>query len=175
MTADPAGTGGDADAAQKARRAFLELEARLDGIELDKRWPELERDAAESVIWATAVVTDLGQPHEQRLLDDAIRGLEKARKNKDPMELQRQLRLINRLGNTASLRHPRAWHRRFEHAASEADRATDLVAAQKLVQEGRVAAEKDDVATLRRVTQKLWQLLPDDVEHRRLGHDSGVR
>ncbi len=170
-----AATGGDADAAQKARRAFLDLEATLDGIDLEKRWPELERDAAESVVWATAVVADLGQPHEARLLDDAIRGLEKARKSKDAMELQRQLRLINRLGNTASLRHPRAWHRRFEHAASEADRATDLVAAQKLVKEGRTAAEKDDVATLRRVTQKLWQLLPDDVEQRRLGHDSGVR
>ena len=170
-----AAIGGDADAAQKARRAFLDLEATLDGIDLEKRWPELERDAAESVIWATAVVADLGQAHEQRLLDDAIRGLEKARKDKDAMELQRQLRLINRLGNTASLRHPRAWHRRFEHAASEADRATDLVAAQKLVKEGRAAAEKDDIATLRRVTQKLWQLLPDDVEQRRLGHNSGVR
>ncbi|MCA9691728.1 MAG: Hsp70 family protein [Myxococcales bacterium] len=170
-----AALGGDVDAAQKARRAFLELEASLDRIELERRWPELERETAESVVWATAVIADLGQPHEQRLLDDAIAGVERARAAKDPLELQRQLRLVNRLGNTASLRHPRAWHRRFEHAASQIDQASDLVAARSLVKEGRAAYDKDDIATLRRVTQRLWQLLPDDVEARRLGHDSGVR
>ncbi len=170
-----AAAGGDTDAAQKARRAFLELDAEIEQIELDKRWPELEEEARETVIWASATIADFGLPHEAKLLTDTAKAIEQAKNNRDALELQRQLRLLARLGSTASLRHPHAWHHRFERAASKADQATDLVAAQALVKEGKVAINKDDVPALRRITQKLWQLLPDDPEDRKLGHNSGVR
>jgi len=167
--------GGDTDAAQKARRTLLELDADLEQLELDRRWPELEREARESTIWASSWVSELGLPHEQRLLDETMKALDKARKERDPIELQRQLRLVSRLGNTASLRHPDAWQRRFDNAASEIANATDLVKAQALVKEGREASARGDQNALRAITQKLWQLLPSDVERRRLGYDSGVR
>ncbi|MBK8264312.1 MAG: Hsp70 family protein [Nannocystis sp.] len=170
-----AARGGDADAAQKARRALLEIDADLEQLELDRRWPELDREARESTIWASSWVSELGLPHEQRLLDETMKALDKARQERDPLELQRQLRLVSRLGNTASLRHPEAWSRRFESAASEISGATDLVKAQALVKEGREALARGDQGALRAVTQKLWQLLPSDVERRRLGYDSGVR
>lgn len=170
-----AAAGGDTDAAQKARRAFLELDAEIEQIELEKRWPALETEARETMIWASAVVADFGLPHEARLLNETSRAIDHARTSHDALEMQRQLRLLKRLSSTASLRHPQAWHHRFESAASKADRATDMVAAQALVKQGRIALNKDDVASLRRITQKLWQLLPDDPEDRRLGHDSGVR
>ena len=170
-----AARGGDTDAAQKARRALLELDADLEALELDRRWPELDREARESTIWASSWVSELGLPHEQRLLDETMKALDKARQERDPIELQRQLRLVSRLGNTASLRHPEAWQRRFDNAASEIAGATDLVKAQALVKEGREASARGDVAALRAITQKLWQLLPGDVERRRLGYDSGVR
>jgi molecular chaperone DnaK len=63
----------------------------------------------------------------------------------------------------------------FRAAASEIDRATDLPQAQALAEEGRVALERGDHRNLRRVTEKLWRLLPSDAKHRRLSYDSGVR
>ncbi|MEZ4452363.1 MAG: Hsp70 family protein [Nannocystaceae bacterium] len=170
-----AAKGGDTDAAQKARRTLLEIDADLEELELERKWPEIDREARESLIWATSWVAEYGLPHEQRLLDETAKALEKARKDRDPIELQRQLRLVNRLGSTSSLRHPEAWPRRFESAASEIGNASDLVKAQALVKEGREALARGDTGALRSITQKLWQLLPSDVEKRRLGHDSGVR
>ncbi|MEZ4382575.1 MAG: Hsp70 family protein [Nannocystaceae bacterium] len=170
-----AAQGGDGDAAQKARRTLLELDAQLEDLELERNWPEITQEANEAVIWATSWVGEFGLPHEQRLMEETAKALRLAQEKRDPAELQRQLRLVQRLGNTASRRHPEAWTRRFEYAASQVGDATDIVKAQALVKQGREAAAKGDNDTLRDVTQKLWQLLPSDVEKRRLSYDSGVR
>ncbi len=170
-----AAQGGDNDAAQKARRTLLELDADLEHLELDRNWPEILKESNESLIWATSWVAELGLPHEQHLMNETVKSLRKAQDDRDPAELQRQLRLVSRLGNTASRRHPEAWSRRFEYAASQVGDATDIVKAQALVKEGREAQSKGDNDTLRSIVQKLWQLLPTDVEKRRLSYDSGVR
>jgi molecular chaperone DnaK len=143
--------------------------------ELDRRWPELDKEAREALIWSTSWVQEYGQPHEQTLYQETARAVEKARQTRDALELQRQLRLLRRLGSSAYGRHPDAWKHRFEDAAADAGNATDVAKAHALVKEGREALAKDDNETLRRVTQKLWQLLPSAPEDRRKGHDSGVR
>ncbi len=170
-----AAIGGDNDAAQKARRSLLELDAKLENLELDRNWPEIIQEANESLVWATSWVGDLGLPHEQHLLKESIKSMRRAEEARDASELQRQLRLISRLGNTASRRHPEAWSRRFEYAASQVGDANDIVRAQALIKEGREALGRGDNDTLRSIVQKLWQLLPTDVETRRLSYDSGVR
>ncbi|MDC0674154.1 Hsp70 family protein [Nannocystis radixulma] len=170
-----AARGGDADAAQKARRTLIEVDALIEGVELDRRWPELDREAREALIWTTGWVQDYGQPHEQTLYQETAKAVEKARQGRDPLELQRQLRLLRRLGSSAYGRHPEAWKHRFEDAAADVGNATDVARAQALVKEGRDALAKGDNEALRRVTQKLWQLLPSAPEDRRKGHESGVR
>jgi molecular chaperone DnaK len=170
-----AARGGDQDAAQKARRALIEVDALIEGVELDRRWPELDREAREALIWSTGWVHEYGQPHEVSLYQETAKAVEKARQGRDPLELQRQLRLLRRLGGAAYGRHPDAWKHRFEDAASDAGNATDVAKAHALVKEGRDALAKGDNEALRRVTQKLWQLLPSTPEDRRKGHDSGVR
>ena len=170
-----AARGGDTDAAQKARRALIEVDASIESVELDRRWPELDREAREALIWATAWIQEYGQAHEQSLFQETARAVEKARQSRDALELQRQLRLLRRLGSSAYGRHPDAWKHRFEDAAADVGNATDVARAQALVKEGREALAKGDNEALRRVTQKLWQLLPTAAEDRRKGHDSGVR
>ena len=59
-----AAKGGDADAAQKARRSLIELDATLESVELDRRWPELEKEAREAVVYATIVIHEHGLGHE---------------------------------------------------------------------------------------------------------------
>ncbi len=170
-----AAKGGDADAAQKARRSLLELDALLESVELDRRWPELDKDAREAIVYATIVVHEHGLPHEQSLFNETARAVERARQTRDPLELQRQLRLLNRLSYAAGSRDPEVWKRRFEHASVDIGNMTDPVKGQVLIKEGREALAKGDNDALRRVVQKLWQLSPGDPEQRRLGHDSGVR
>jgi molecular chaperone DnaK len=167
--------GGDADAGQKARRTLLELDGMLEECEADKRWPELEsrarRDLSDAALW----VGQQGTKSEQMLLEEAAQAVEKARSERDAVELQRQLRVVRNLYNACFQRDPEAWSWLFEDAASQADQATDMVRAQALVQTGRKAIARGDMDALRPIVQDLWKLLPVSAQQRRLGHDSGVR
>ena len=63
----------------------------------------------------------------------------------------------------------------FEAAASEADGATDLPEARRLVTDGRKALDLGDLEALKRATERLWRLLPADAERRAQSFGSGVR
>jgi len=170
-----AARGGDADAGQKARRALLDLDVLLEQAEGDKRWPELEAEAQNALASASRWVAEYGSKTEQQLLNEASEAVGRARAERNPVELQRQLRLVRNLSSAAFHRHPKAWEWIFEDAASDADQASDLVRAQGLVRDGRKALARGDGGALRSITEQLLRLLPVDVQKRRLGHDSGVR
>jgi molecular chaperone DnaK len=170
-----AARGGDEDAGQKARRALIDLDALVVEAELKRQWPELEDKALHDVSWASDWVSRYGNESEARLLAEVSAAVERARQARNPGELERQLRLARRLGTAAFYRHPSAWEWMFESAASEVDSATDLPRAQTLVRQGREALSSGDIASLRRIVENLWRLLPADVQTRRLSFDSGVR
>jgi molecular chaperone DnaK len=170
-----AAKGGDADAAQKARRALLEIDALLEEVERDKSWPELEQRARERMAAAASWVAEYGSPEEQRILSETAQAIERARAVKDAVEIERQLRVVMNLANACYYRDPEAWARSFEHAAADAASATDQVRAHELVKRGRAAIERNDRRELREVVEALWRLLPVDPAARRRGHDSGVR
>jgi molecular chaperone DnaK len=170
-----AAKGGDADAGQKAKRMLIELDLLLEEVELDKSWTELDLEAKQRVAQASRWVSAYGTHTEKQLLVEVTESCERARKGRDPLELQRQLRLVRDLGNTAFYRHPDAWRWMFESAASEADNASDLPNARMLVKQGRSALEKNDMQEVRTVTERLWRLLPADAEERHKSYGSSVR
>jgi molecular chaperone DnaK len=170
-----AARGGDADAGQKARRTLIEVDALLEDVELDGKWPELEHDARDRLASASRWLAEFGTPEEQRIFQDTARAVEAARLGREPLELQRQLRVVSRLSTAAYYRNPQAWEWAFENCASECASASDLVRAQLLVRNGRAALERRDHAALRNIVEELWHLLPADAQSRRLGYDSGVR
>jgi len=167
--------GGDADAAQRARRALLDVDGTMAEAELARKWPELDEQARHAAISASSTVGMYGTEAERVLLQDVLSAIEKARRDRDPAELERQMRLAQRLSNAAFNRTPEAWEWYFEDAASEVSKCRDLPRAQKLVTEGKAAIERSDNAELRRIVKALWQLLPENSEARRKGFDSGVR
>ncbi len=170
-----AAKGGDLDAGQKARRALIDAEAILDECDTEKRWPELDAEARLTLATAARLVAEHGTKAEQKLLQEATDSVERARKDKDAVELERQLRVVNNLASAAFHRDPESTKWLFEHAASEVDRATDLVKARELVTEGRRALERDDMAKLRTIVRDLNKLMPADVRERQRGYESGVR
>jgi molecular chaperone DnaK len=167
--------GGDADAAQRARRALLDVDATMAEADLARKWPELDHQARHAAISASSTVGMHGTEAERSLLQDVLAAMDKARRDKDAAELERQMRLAQRLSNAAFNRTPEAWEWYFEDAASEISKSRDLPAAQRLVTEGKAAIARSDNAELRRVVKALWQLLPESSEARKKGFDSGVR
>ncbi|MBS1120982.1 MAG: Heat shock protein 70 [Deltaproteobacteria bacterium] len=167
--------GGDADAAQRARRALLDVDATMAEADLARKWPELDDAARHAAITASSTVGMHGTDAERALLQEVLSAMEKARRDKDAPELERQMRLASRLSSAAFNRTSEAWEYYFEDAASEVSTMRDLPRAQKLVVDGRSAVERGDTDELRRVVKALWQLLPEDSEARKKGFDSGVR
>jgi molecular chaperone DnaK len=167
--------GGDADAAQRARRALLDVDATMAEADLARKWPELDEQARHAAISASSTVGMYGTDAERSLLQDVLAAIDKARRDKDPAELERQMRLAHRLSNAAFNRTPEAWEWYFEDAASEVSKCRDLPRAQRLVTEGKAAIARGDNSELRRVVKALWQLLPENSEARKKGFDSGVR
>ncbi|HEU4734540.1 MAG TPA: Hsp70 family protein, partial [Kofleriaceae bacterium] len=167
--------GGDADAAQRARRALLDVDATMAEADLARKWPQLDEQSRNAAISASSTVGMYGTDAERSLLQDVLTAMDKARRDKDAAELERQMRLAQRLSNAAFNRTPEAWEWYFEDAASEIGNCRDLPRAQRLVTEGKSAIERGDNAELRRVVKALWQLLPEHSEARKKGFDSGVR
>ena len=167
--------GGDVDAAQRARRALLDVDGTMADAHLSQKWPQLETEARSLAIGATSTVGMHGSDAERALLQEVLAAMEKARADKDAPELERQMGLARRLSSAAFNRTPEAWEWYFDDAASEVSRTTDLPRAQKLVAEGKRAVDKGDTEALRRIVKDLWALLPEDSEARKRGFDSGVR
>ncbi|HTJ43349.1 MAG TPA: Hsp70 family protein, partial [Kofleriaceae bacterium] len=167
--------GGDTDAAQKARRTLLDVDAALAEAELARKWPELDDEARRAAIGAASSVAMYGSEAEKRLLDEVVTAMEKARAARDASELERQLRLVRRLGTAAFQRSPEAWEWYFEDAAADAAQASNLPRAQELVAMGKLAIAKNDTEALKKIVKELWGLLPVDAAARRASFDSGVR
>jgi molecular chaperone DnaK len=166
---------GDADAAQKARRRLIELDAELDALEQDAQFPKLEAQAVMDLTMAMSLISVRGTPQEQRLLDEAASALEKARKDRDITEMQARLQQIHALMRAAYFRDPDAWKQIFNMVASRINSARDLPLARKLVDQGRNAIARGDQETLMQCTRQLVGLMPADEKTRQLGHDSGIR
>jgi molecular chaperone DnaK len=167
--------GGDADAAQRARRALLDVDATMAEADLARKWPELDEAARSIAITATSSVTMHGSESERALLQEVLAAMDKARRDKDAPELERQMRLAQRLSSAAFNRTSEAWEYYFEDAASELSTMRDLPRATKLVADGKGAIARRDTDELRRVVKALWALLPESSEARKKGFDSGVR
>src|SRR5207302_1811743 len=82
------------EAGQKARRMLIELDAGIEEIEFEGRWPEVEAEARERLATASHWVSQNGTPAEQKLLGEAAEGVDRARKARSPTELQRQMRVV---------------------------------------------------------------------------------
>ena len=167
--------GGDADAAQRARRALLDIDGTMAEADLARKWPELEAAARQVAIGASSTVGMHGTDAERALLNEVLAAIDKARRDKDAPELERQMRLASRLSAAAFHRTSEAWEYYFDDAASEVSSMKDLPRANKLIAEGKAARDRGDTEELRRVVKALWQLLPEDSEARKKGFDSGVR
>jgi len=170
-----AARGGDLDAAQRARRNLIELDAEIEGGEQARHWPELSAKAARDASRASAWIESYGTAQERRMLEEAVDRMGEALRRHDIRDLKRQADVVSRLGHAAWLRDPDAWPNMFEAAAARVHDARDLPRAQAIVEQGRRAMAAHDNEGVRTATRSLWALLPEQVRVLEHGMDSGVR
>ncbi len=168
-------TGGDGDAAEKARRSLIDLDASLAEQEAATAWPSTIERAREETESLSGWVARYGSDTERRTWADATNRLEQLLTARKATDVERQIGVLRRLGVACYYRSPGAWQEQFQHAAARVSEAADLAAANAAVRDGRAALARDDNAGVEAALRKLWQLLPPEAEERRLGHDSGVR
>ncbi len=170
-----AALGGDDDAAQRARRALIDADASLDGLEQAQSWPQLNQEAMLEIAGTGRWVEELGTQQERQIYSEVATAAQQARQARNGSALQRQLRVLRDLKTAAYFRHPQAWTWAFERAASHTHQCSDVPRAQQLVAEGRDANERGDQDTLKHVVRSLWQLMPAPVQAEAGAFQSGVR
>ena len=170
-----AARGGDQEAAQRAQRMMLDLEGKLAEHEQERHWPELVQTALATIAWAGPWVTERCTPAEQRLFDEAVAAVERARKNKSAKDVERQTRNVSGLGRTAWLRDPQSWVAMFEDLAGDVHASRDLRKSEALVKKGREALAKGDTAALKPIVDELSNLMPVSASVRQKSYGSGVR
>jgi len=170
----PAARGGDADAAQRLHRLLLELNGLLDSAEERLEWPELEAEAFNAMHACLSWVAVFGTPAEQKMFDQALEAARLAQEQRQPGELDRQLRVIRSLGKAAYARDPESVARDFEWYSAHISDTTDVRRAQALLDEGKAALARRDLTALRSVNHRLWDLFPGTAQERRLSFGSSV-
>ena len=170
-----AATGGDLDAAERARRELADCDAQLAEIEADEAWPDLsssvETRFASAVSWAAVT----GSADERATLHGAYRACKAALVARHADEVQRQLALITRLGLAAYFRTPGSWDAALDRCAAEVADSTDIRRATDLVAQGKDAIQNHDRTRLEGIVRALWALDPVDRAEQTLGHGSGLR
>lgn len=170
-----AARGGDGDAAQKTHRLLLDLEAELDAAEDGMRWPELEEEADEQIHSALYWISSFGSEGEQKLAETAVMAVHQARQKRDLTELDRQLRTLSSLSNSAYVRNPEFPEQELVWYEQNLGEATDVPRAHQLVQEGRNCLQRQDRTGAIAAVRQLILLFPESGEERRRSFDSGVR
>jgi molecular chaperone DnaK len=170
-----AAQGGDADAAARVHRLLLDLQGALETAESELDWPAFEAEADDDIAKALSWVAALGTPAEREICERALKALEEARQGRDPRAMDRQVRVLRTLANSAYARDPRSASWDFDWYQGQMTEATDPVRFQALIDEGRRALAKGDEGALRRINRQLFELFPGTAEERALSFGSGVR
>jgi molecular chaperone DnaK len=167
--------GGDQEAGQRARRAALDLEARLTELEARREWPERVDDTMSTALNHQHWVEEHGTAAERKMFEAAMDGLAKAVQRRSLRDLERHARTTRRLGHAAFLRDGQAYIRIFDALASRAHEASDLKKAERLVTQGRKFAAAGDNRAIMPVVEQLYELLPADAKVRKESYSSGLR
>jgi molecular chaperone DnaK len=169
-----AARGGDADAAQRARRLVQEVVAILDELDSARAWPELVEDVESRRAASLSWISLHGTSQERATAERSSELLERALRARNTNEVMRQLGTLQRLANAAFFRQPGAWAEEFHCLAGMLDEAKDPKRANELLQRGRRALDGGDTRGLEAIVRQLWELMPVDRQSRQLGYQSGL-
>lgn len=169
-----AAKGGDPDAIEKLRRLLGDIDETLAEIEAKKSWPELEQNAMNRIAFAVQWVARNGTDMERKLVDEALRSIDRARAVRNAADFERRIGSLMRIGEAAWLRDPGEVTTLFRSIAQRLGEMRDPREANQLVAKGETALANRDFDELRRTTYALLDKLPPREQTRIRAHRSGV-
>ncbi len=170
-----AAEGGEPDAAERARRTLMEVDALLASGEAERAWPDLIERARNTLQWAVGWVGMFGTELERDTLRDVSVALDKAIAARNAVEVSRQHALARQMGAAAFYRSPDAWNHELDWLDGQVATFADVPKARRLLSDARAAQGRGDRRAQEDACRELWKLRPVDAEERALGYGSGVR
>ncbi len=156
--------GNDPDAAEKARRAIEDFRAEVDRLEAAQRWPLLLHRLEEAKEFASQAVQSSSEQKDAERLAKLLKDIEGAVLTKDPAKLERQIVALESLGWEIWARQDDFWIASFQGVAKHAATFIDRQRGNALLEEGTLAIERGDFASLRTIVRELWALVPETEE-----------
>lgn len=156
--------GNDPDAAEKARRAIEELRAEVDRLEAAQKWPLLVHRLEETKEFASEAVQSAGDQKDGERLAKLLREIEGTVRAKDAVKLEKQMASLESLGWEIWARQDDFWIAHFQGVAKHSAKFIDRQRGDALLEEGTLAIERGDFASLRSIVRELWALVPETEE-----------
>jgi molecular chaperone DnaK len=151
----------DGDAAEKARRGIEELKAQIDFIEESQKWPALLHRLEEAKQFASEVTQNSKEIKDSDRLQKILTEVGSAVEAKDSPGLERIISKLESLGWEICFRQDDFWVTSFQNVAKYSARFIDIQRGNSLIEEGSLAIERGDFASLRSIVRELWSLVPD--------------
>lgn len=168
-------TATDHESRQQALKAILEARKALDAIEDAADWPEKVKDAEDRIRWMNNAVGkwgDAGQRGKAKEIEEEIR---RAMQRKNAATLKRAVDRAVSLEVEVEKNRPEVWKAILADQYQMREQMSDRRKADALFEQGAAAIKSGNVAEMRRVAFKLWELMPEDIaEESKRGYGSGI-
>lgn len=152
----------DPDAIERARRGIEDLKAAIDRLESAQEWPKLLQSFEEAKVFASEAVHTAPSPEKYtarmaRILTEA----DSAAQSKDASKLKKRVSDLEALGWEIYAQQDGFWASAFQNVAQYANKFVDKRRGDSLMEEGTLALERGDFASLQSIVRELWALLPE--------------
>jgi hypothetical protein len=151
----------DPDAAERVRRGIEELKAHIDLIEQSQKWPSLLNRLEEVKQLATEAVQSSNERKDSERLDKLLAEAKSAVELKDSAKLEKIISSLEGLTWEIWARQDDFWVASFQNVSKYSSRFIDPKRGNSLIEEGALAIERADFASLRSIVRELWALVPD--------------
>ncbi len=156
--------GDDPDAAEKARRAIEDLKAEVDRLEAAQKWPLLLHRLEEAKEFASEAVQNSADQKDAERLARLVKEIDDTVRTRDAAKLEKQIASLESLGWEIWARQDDFWIASFQGVAKHSAKFIDRQRGNALLEEGTLAIERGDFASLRSIVRELWALVPETEE-----------
>ena len=156
--------GDDPDAAERVRRGIEELKAQIDVIEESQKWPSLLNRLEEVKQLVTEAIQSSNEKKDSERLNKLLIDAGSAVESKDSPKLGKIISSLESLVWEIWARQDDFWVASFQNVSKYASTFIDRKRGNSLIEEGALAIERADFASLRSIVRELWALVPDSDE-----------
>jgi len=151
---------GDRDAADECEKRLLDLNVAVDELEDALEWPNLLREAEETLQEAKRIIQQFGNAADKQNLGTLEREIRQAIQSRDPDLLRVKSSELSGLDIRVRQEQPAFWVGFLEYLEQRKQRMTDQEQAEQWISQGRLAIHNNDVAALKTACRQLRSLLP---------------